>query len=259
MNGQLAVVVGGSGGIGSAIVDALLLQGTRVAVVARGAGEPRENLRYFSCDVTKPAQLAKTVVNIGDDMGRPSIMVHAAGRPAPGGLADTSFAAWRAGMEILLDSVFLACKQVLPEMARSGGGAVAIVGSAAGGRTVSDAITYAVAKGAIPHLVRCLAAEFAPARIRINCIAPGFIETPFHSASSALQQLEIAERRIPLRRFGTPREVAAMVLAILENRYLTGQTIVLDGGLNLGASLDRNGNSGSAEPSAQSGDGPVQN
>jgi NAD(P)-dependent dehydrogenase (short-subunit alcohol dehydrogenase family) len=126
---------------------------------------------------------------------------------------------------------FFLAKAALPHFRRAGGGALVMVSSTAGIRGVPGAIAYASAKGALPQFVRSLAKDLADDNIRVNCIAPGVITTRFHDTLSAERRQYNIEHRIPLHREGTPDEVAHAVAFLLENDYVTGETLVIDGGL----------------------------
>jgi len=233
---SVAMIVGGTGGIGSQIAADLRANGTRVATISRRPPpEPRPAELHVPCDVACAGDFARAVDEVRDTLGTPTVMIHCAGRSFPGGLRDTAAEHWRAGIDLLLTSVFLACKFTLPAMATVGGGAAVIISSAAGHRAVGDAITYATAKAALSHMVRCMAKELAPDNVRVNCLAPGFVDTRFHAGGDPQHLEHTARHRIPLRRFASPAEVSHMTLTLLANPYVTGQTVVLDGGLNLGA------------------------
>jgi NAD(P)-dependent dehydrogenase (short-subunit alcohol dehydrogenase family) len=90
-----------------------------------------------------------------------------------------------------------------------------------------------VAKGALPQFARALAREFANDNIRVNCVAPGVVRTEFHAAMTEAQRQLNLEQRIPLHREGTPDQVADVILMLVKNEYMTGETVVIDGGLTM--------------------------
>jgi NAD(P)-dependent dehydrogenase (short-subunit alcohol dehydrogenase family) len=94
-------------------------------------------------------------------------------------------------------------------------------------------VTYQAVKGAIPHLARALAYEFADDNIRVNCVAPGIIRTDFHASMSEQQKKHNLESRVPLHREGTPQQVATVIREMVTNDYVTGETYVIDGGLTM--------------------------
>ena len=119
----------------------------------------------------------------------------------------------------------------LPHLKKSGEGCVIMISSSAGVRGVAGAIAYAVAKGALPQFTRCLARELADDNIRVNCIAPGVIRTRFHDEMTPERKKLNLEQRIPLHREGTAQQVAEAVLLLITNDYITGETLIIDGGL----------------------------
>ena len=105
--------------------------------------------------------------------------------------------------------------------------------SVAGVRALPTNVAYQVVKGALPQFTRALAREFANDNIRVNCVAPGVIRTAFHAAMSQEQYQLNVEHRIPLHREGTPEQVADLILVLVKNDYLTGETMTIDGGLTM--------------------------
>lgn len=112
-------------------------------------------------------------------------------------------------------------------------GAIILISSTAGLRGVVTNVAYQVAKGALPQFARALAREFASDNIRVNCVAPGVVRTAFHKTMSEEQRRLNLEQRIPLHREGTPEQVAELVLALVKNDYITGETMTIDGGLTM--------------------------
>ncbi|MBA3772751.1 MAG: SDR family oxidoreductase [Ramlibacter sp.] len=108
-----------------------------------------------------------------------------------------------------------------------------VVSSAAAYRAPADAIGYSTVKAAQIQMVRCLANDLAKDRIRVNCISPGFIATPYQDNKSPAFMKNLVENRIPLHKIGEVDEVAHLLLALAANGYVTGQSVVIDGGLNM--------------------------
>lgn len=100
-------------------------------------------------------------------------------------------------------------------------------------RVVVTNLAYQVAKGALPQFARALAREFANDNIRVNCVAPGVVRTAFHAAMTDEQRRLNLEQRIPLHREGTPAQVAELILTLVKNDYITGETMTIDGGLTM--------------------------
>jgi NAD(P)-dependent dehydrogenase (short-subunit alcohol dehydrogenase family) len=118
-------------------------------------------------------------------------------------------------------------------MARHGEGAIILLGSAAGLRGCLGALAYGVAKGALPQFARALARELADQNIRVNCISPGIIRTPFQNHLTPEQVSINIRNRIPLHREGQPDDVAQLIESLIENDFVTGENFVIDGGMSM--------------------------
>ncbi len=118
-------------------------------------------------------------------------------------------------------------------MAKQGEGAIILLGSAAGLRGCLGALAYGVAKGALPQFARALARELADQNIRVNCVSPGIIRTPFQSHLTRKQVSTNIRTRIPLHREGKPDEVAQLIESLIENDFITGENIAIDGGMSM--------------------------
>jgi NAD(P)-dependent dehydrogenase (short-subunit alcohol dehydrogenase family) len=118
-------------------------------------------------------------------------------------------------------------------MQRKKQGAIILISSVAGIRGVKVNIAYQAVKGVLPQLTRALAFELADDNIRVNCVAPGIIRTAFHAKMTEEQRRHNIENRIPLHREGSPEQVASLVLELVTNDYVTGETVTIDGGLSM--------------------------
>jgi NAD(P)-dependent dehydrogenase (short-subunit alcohol dehydrogenase family) len=118
-------------------------------------------------------------------------------------------------------------------MTKQGEGAIILLGSAAGLRGCLGALAYGVVKGALPQFARSLARELADNRIRVNCVSPGIIRTPFQDFLTPEQAANNIKNRIPLHREGRPDDVAEMIVTLVENDFITGENIVIDGGMTM--------------------------
>ena len=112
-------------------------------------------------------------------------------------------------------------------------GAIPLISSTAGKLATPSHIAYQAVKGAIPHITRGLAREFAADNIRVNCVAPGVVRTRFHEKMSAEQKKLNLEQRILLKHEGTPEQIADVILTLVKNDYMTGDTVTVDGGLTM--------------------------
>jgi NAD(P)-dependent dehydrogenase (short-subunit alcohol dehydrogenase family) len=151
----------------------------------------------------------------------------------PGGLQEVSEEAWMNAFAVHVHSVFHLARAATPLMAKGGAGAIILVGSAAGLRGCIGALAYGVVKGALPQFARSLARELAEQNIRVNCVSPGVIRTPFHRSLTPEQVRNNIENRIPLHREGKPEDVADLITALIENDFITGENIVIDGGMTM--------------------------
>ena len=248
LNG-VALVTGGGAGLGRACALTLGQRGARVAVHYRksrdGAEEVVAALRAagteaesFQGDLTKSADATSLVAAVTARFNAIDILVNNAGdliarRP----LLEMSDDHFHAVIDVNLASTFYMCRAVGPGMVTRKRGAIINMSSLAawnGGGPGAGA--YAAAKGAVLSLTKALAKELAPHGIRVNCVAPGLIgETAFHGRFTAPQALESAAKSVLLGRAGTPEEVATVVafLASSDSTFLTGETIEINGGMNM--------------------------
>ena len=166
-------------------------------------------------------------------LGGVDVLIHAAGGPVNGGLLELAPEAWHRAFEVHVHAIFYLCRAAIPLMRPKQEGAVILISSTAGKLATPSHIANQAVKGAIPHLTRGLAREFAADNIRVNCVAPGVIRTKFHEKMSPAQKQLNLEQRIPLRREGTPEQVAEAILQLVKNDYITGDTVTIDGGLTM--------------------------
>lgn len=244
LTGKIALVTGGTRGIGAATAIALANDGSHVAIVGRRvdkeAASVRDTIRALNCrceiiqaDCGKPEEAARCVEETQSKLGPIDVLVHSAGGPVNGGLFDLTPEAWQGAFDVHVHAIFHLCRAAIPAMRRRKEGAIILISSTAGLRGIVTNVAYQVAKGALPQFARALAREFANDNIRINCVAPGVVRTDFHSAMSEEQRRLNLEHRIPLHREGTPAQVADAVLMLVRNDYITGETVTIDGGLTM--------------------------
>lgn len=235
-DGKVAVVTGAARGIGDAIARALLEVGARVVVLDKiRPPEPRPGTRYVDADVSDPASVAAAFATVDANEGRVDVLVNNAGIQRVGLTGQLSFEDWSAVIGTHLTGTFLCSSQAVPRMvARGEGGAIVSIASTAGLVGIPGRGPYCAAKAGIIGLTRAMALELAPAGIRVNAVAPGYTRTELiqQALDDGSQREEWMLDRIPLGRLGTPDEIAAVVrfLASGEADYVTGQTIVVDGG-----------------------------
>jgi NAD(P)-dependent dehydrogenase (short-subunit alcohol dehydrogenase family) len=244
LDGKVALVTGGSMGIGSATAVALANAGADVLISARRDGpESQATLKsiraagrraeFLAADFANPADATHAVEETVRRLGRLDIVVHAAGGPVNGGLMEITPEQWQAAFDVHVHAIFHLARAAVPHLRRQGEGAILLVSSTAGIRGVVTNIAYQVAKGALPQFTRALARELANDNIRVNCVAPGVIRTAFHATMSEAQRKLNLEQRIPLHREGTPEQVAGVIVEMVRNDYITGETFTIDGGLTM--------------------------
>ena len=244
LHGKVALVTGGTRGIGAAAALALAREGADLAIVGRHEDDDaRATLRAIQAlgrrgelilaDCSQPADCTRAVAETAQRLGGVDVLLHSAGGPVNGGLLDLTPEAWHSAFDVHVHAIFYLCRAAIPLMRPKQEGAVILISSTAGKLATPSHIAYQAVKGAIPHLTRGLAREFAADNIRVNCVAPGVIRTKFHEKMSPEQKKLNLEQRIPLRREGTPEQVAEAILQLVKNDYITGDTVTIDGGLTM--------------------------
>jgi gluconate 5-dehydrogenase len=240
LSGRAALVTGGSRGLGEEMAEGLAEAGASLVLVARRdqwltPAVERFRARGFSCrgavcDVADPAAVRRVV----DSLDRVDILVNNAGVTWSQPAEEMPLDRWQSVLDTNLTGAFLFCQAAGQKMIRQGAGAIVNVASVAGLIAMPDAVHaagYAASKGGLLALTRELAAKWARHGIRVNAIAPGFFPSRMSEKVLERAQSEI-EARIPMRRVGRPGELkgVAVFLASDASAYITGQTIVVDGG-----------------------------
>jgi NAD(P)-dependent dehydrogenase (short-subunit alcohol dehydrogenase family) len=254
LSGKVAIVTGGASGIGAETARIFAGQGATVVVCdvndAAGqsvAGEIGEGATYRSLEVTNEDQWAALVAEIEQAHGKIDILANIAGisgrdpqqniqttLTAGGLLEDQSLEKWNQIMEVNATSTFLGTRSVIAPMRRAGGGSIVNISSICGIIGSFANAAYHASKGAVRIFSKAAAIQYAPDKIRVNSIHPGFVDTPMTQPGHA--NPEIAQIRLdatPLGRFGTPRDIAmgCTYLASDEAAWITGSELVIDGGL----------------------------
>ncbi|MBV8103615.1 MAG: SDR family oxidoreductase [Hyphomicrobiales bacterium] len=236
LSGRVAVVTGAARGIGDAIAERLMADGGVVfSFDMTPPMEPRTGVVYLQADVTDPASVAQAFKAVDDQAGRIDILVNNAGIQRVGLVGKLSFADWSAVVATHLDGFFICASEAVPRMVAGGrGGAIISIASTAAFVGLPGRGAYCAAKAGILGLTKALSLEVASARIRVNAVAPGFTRTKLIDqalADGSLQE-DWMTARVPMKRLAATREIANVVrfLAGDEASYVTGQTIIADGG-----------------------------
>jgi len=241
---KVALITGGSKGIGAATAIELARRGADVAIVGRhdddAAGETKSQVEALGrrClvvvgDMGKPADATGAVQRTIEQLGSVDALVHCAGGAVAGGLLTVDPETWHAAFDVHVHALYYLCRAAIPAMKQRGEGAIVMISSVAGLLGVPFNLPYQVVKGALPQFARALAREVADDNIRVNCVAPGIIRTRFHEAMTPQQKQHNLDHRVPLHREGTPEQVASLIAEVVTNDYLTGETFTIDGGLTM--------------------------
>lgn len=243
MEGKIALVTGGAGGIGSAICRLFAAEGAKVVVAdvdsGRGEGVVTEitasggEAIYIDLDVTKELDWERAVAATVGRFGGLNVLVNNAGAYSPELVADTPLETWERIMAVNATGTFLGSKHAIPEMKRSGGGSIVNMSSGAGIVGNADGTAYGPAKGAVKILTKTTAHQYAREGIRANSIHPGPIDTRMlHAQTRETAELGDPVANIPMGRIGRPEEIAygALYLASDESSYVTGVELPIDGG-----------------------------
>jgi NAD(P)-dependent dehydrogenase (short-subunit alcohol dehydrogenase family) len=247
--GKVAVVTGSSRGIGRSSAELLARMGAKVVVSSRKADACEEvaevirkeggDAHVIACNISRREEVEALVSGTIKHYGQLDILVcNAAVNPYYGPLLDITDEAFDKIMGSNVKSNIWLCGLAIPKMAERGGGSVVIISSIGGLRGSTVIGAYGISKAADFALARSLAGEWGPKNVRVNCIAPGLVKTDF---ARALWEDEANLKRrtatTPLRRIGEPHEIAGAVvyLASDASTFMTGQTIVIDGGVTTAA------------------------
>ncbi len=238
---KLAVITGGTRGIGLAIAEAILQGGGKVVLNGRSdTAEATELLAQFGTDrvaielgdVADPVQAAALIERAAARYGRLDMLVHSAGSPVPGTIMDLTPESWMAAFAVHVHPVFHLFRAAQPWLKKQGG-AVLLVSSVAGLRGCPGTVAYQTVKGALIPMAKALAFDNAVDNIRVNVIAPGIIRTRFHDKMTDAAKAHNLANRIPLRREGSVEDVAEAAMTLIRNEFITGETLVVDGGMSM--------------------------
>ncbi|MBX3562734.1 MAG: SDR family oxidoreductase [Sphingomonas sp.] len=253
LTGKVAIVTGSSRGIGRAIAEALAEQGAKVVISSRKAQACAEvadaiNAKHgdgtaivVPASISSKEELQRLVDETRAQLGKIDILVcNAASNPYYGPMAGITDEQFRKILDNNVIANHWLIAMVAPEMLERKAGSIVIVSSIGGLSSSATIGAYNISKAADFQLARNLAAEFGPSGVRVNCIAPGLVKTDFARALwENPDTLKAVTRHTPMRRIGEPREIAgaAVFLASDASTFMTGQSIIVDGGATTGAGL----------------------
>lgn len=250
---KVAIVSGGSSGIGEAVAKELTKEGSHVMIFSRNEQalelakkrieeETGQVIRFFKADVKNEDEVNKLVSEVTTSFNRIDLLVNAAGSGFPGEFESVSDEDWRMNFELNLLGTVHCSRAVLPYMRKQGGGSIINIAAISARQPCPGQIVSNATKAAVLNFSKTLAINYAKYNIRINCVNPGQVLTPRrrHRISHLAQEHGLTQEAIikeqveaiPLRRLGLSEEVAAAVLFLLSNKasFITGATLDVDGG-----------------------------
>ncbi len=240
LDGRVALVTGGRGGIGRAICERFAREGAHVLagdIVPPDEGDA--SIEHIDLDVSDESSVREAAGRITADHGRLHVLVNAAGIEIEKSIEHTTLEEWNRIFAINVTGTFLASRCCLALLRAAGGASIVNFGSYDGFIADPSLAAYCATKGAVHALTRAMACDHGPDDIRVNAVCPGYVDTPmlwqFFGSPGDREPLKNEARAIhPLRRYGTPDDVANLVLWLAsdEARYASGQLWVIDGGLS---------------------------
>lgn len=235
---KVAVITGGASGIGAATAKLFVQEGAKVVLVDLNEEKGKvfaEELKaqnaealFVKADITNEEEVQNIFKETLDAFGKIDIVFNNAGIGRVTPTEDVSYEEWRNTVNVDLDGVFLVAREAIREMLKSGGGTIVNTASMYGLVGSPGSAAYNAAKGGVINLTRSLALEYATRNIRVNALAPGFIDTPIIPEESKKQLASIT----PMQRLGKAEEIANAVLFMAsdDSSFMTGHTLVIDGG-----------------------------
>ena len=243
LDGKVALITGGTRGIGLAIAKAFGEAGAKLYLSARTENwedggallKSGFDITFIAADLSQPGEPARVVGQVIADAGRLDVLVNNAGIAIHGDTPDFPEESWEKLMALNVDAVFWACKAAIPAMLKNGGGSIVNMGSMSGiaSNIPQNQVAYNSSKAAVHMKTKSLASEFAAHNIRVNALAPGYINTDMSRGGIADPEWGPVWRDMtPMARVGEPEEIAAaaLFLASPASSYVTGDILVADGG-----------------------------
>lgn len=242
LQGKTALVTGAGSGIGQAMTRTFVEEGARVFAVDVNEieGASSESIATWRADVRSSADVQAMTAACLERFGRIDILCNNAGTGSTQTVVDTPEDLWENVFAVNVRGVFLGCKYVIPHMIEAGGGVIINTASVAGMVGLRNRAAYCASKGAVIALTRAVALDHVGQKIRCNCICPGTVDSPWvgrllQGADDPEAERAALTARQPMGRMGTPEEVAraALYLASDDADFITGSSLVIDGGLTM--------------------------
>jgi len=240
IKGKVAIVTGGSRGIGRATAIMLAEKGAKVALIYKSSTEKAQEVeeiikgkgrvcKIYKCDVSNYAEVEKVVSQIANDLGSINILVNNAGIAIKENFVETREETWDKTIDINLKGMFNMCRFIVPQMLKHGGGKIVNVSSLAGRNGGTLGVPYAASKAGAIGLTEALASEFTPKGILVNAVAPGPVYTDLLSnlPEEAIRNLE---KLSPVGRFAYPEEITHAIVFLIENDYVSGEVVNINAG-----------------------------
>ena len=236
LDGKIAIVTGGSKGIGYSIAERFTNEGAKVIICSRNKSELSEAAAKIGCesyqlDVSDSKGVKLMVEWFSKKHGQLDILVNNAGLIRPGRISDTTEEDWDLQINVNLKGPFLMSNKFLPHM--NEGSSILNISSTVGLRAMRGAVAYCASKGGVVNLTKAMALDLA-GKIRVNCICPAVVDTPMvdERVQAGNVSREVLDRIQPIGRMGKPEEIAAMALHLCgpEAEWTTGSIITVDGG-----------------------------
>ncbi|MGH9345098.1 MAG: SDR family NAD(P)-dependent oxidoreductase [Terriglobia bacterium] len=245
LDGSLAVITGGGTGLGAAMAACMEAAGARVVIAGRrlevlqqSAARLGKNVFTEQHDVTDAEGADKLMERIASRHGVPSILVNNAGNHVKKPVEDHSISDFRNVLETHVEGAFSMTRAAAPLMRKQGGGSILFIASMSALIGMPNIVAYSAAKAAYVGMVRSLSSELGPGNIRVNAIAPGWIETPMleQALNNDPERRQKILSRTPQQRFGKPEDIgwAAVYLCSPAASFVNGSVLVVDGGASIG-------------------------
>ena len=261
LEGKVAIITGGTSGIGEATVERFVEKGAKVLIVGRNREKGAEmerhhgaNVKFLQADVAREAEIIRMIDTAKNHFGRIDCLFNNAGSPTPSTLFDLTEADYRSAMDVLVGSVIFGMKHVAPILIEQGAGTIVNNASVAAGHANLGDYLYSIAKAAVLHASRMAGVELGRHGITVNSVSPGVIATPiFYGGSAAAASLDPAHadaklaklkrnlaKASPMLRAGTPSDIADAVvyLASPAGSFVNCHDLVVDGGLTAGGRVN---------------------